>query len=277
MSWESNSYDADLMQQDTDWFGSGADTLYNDSLSAGQSGTLGDWQGWGNSGTGSDLDYNSYMSGLNYSPDPSMNFNMNLNNSAGGGYSMPLGGASNSLTPQMQAAPSTNSWIQQLMQNPDKMMKGLAALYEGNQNKKYGSALNKIAQNPAFDPFGSQRPFYQDQLRSAITNPMQAPIVAQQLKGIQEAQNRKDAAAGRRSNVVGSAPAVMQAQGQVMQNYINSLMQPAGAGMSPNSSALAQLFQNAAKSNTQGYASPAFSAMGQMSQDDLLRALIAKL
>lgn len=236
----------------------------------------GDGFGLNQIGSGSDLDYNSFMSGLNYSPDPSSMLNMNLNNSMGGKYSMPLGNASSGGFEPM-AAPSTNSFIQQMLQNPDKWMKGLGALFEGNQNKKYASRLNQIAQNPAMDPFGSQRGFYQDQLKSAVQNPMAAPIVAAQLKGIQEAQNRKDAAAGRRSNVVGSAPAVMQAQGQVMQNYMNSLMQPAGANIAPNSSALANLMSSAAKANTNGYASPLFSAMGQMNQDDILRALIAKL
>lgn len=144
--------------------------------------------------------------------------------------------------------------------------KGLAALYEGNQNKKQASALKNIASSAALDPFGSQRPFYQDQVKQALTNPTSVPIIKTQMDQIAKAQAIKDAAAGRRSNSATSSPAMLAAQSQIAQNYANSLLGAAGANISPNTGASANALTSAAKYDTNGYISPLLSLLGNMTQ-----------
>jgi hypothetical protein len=174
--------------------------------------------------------------------------------------------------------------IKSLLNNPDKWMGGLSKLFaaseEKDSNKDLAKQLASIAQKPVFDPFGSQRPFYQQQLQQSVTNPYASPMVASQVQGIADAQARKDAAAGRRSNAVGSAPQVLAAQAGVAQNYMNSLMGPAGAGINPAASALAQLYTGSAQAGAQGN-SPYFSALGSITQqnttDRQMQELLAAL
>ena len=145
------------------------------------------------------------------------------------------------------------------------LMTGLGALLEGSQNKKKSAAYAQLAQKmqPAMDPFGSQRGFYQQQLQQAVQDPYSAPIVRDQVTQLQKAQAIKDAAAGRRSNQATSNPALLAAQAQVAQQYMNSLQTPAGAGISPSGlSSLLQTQQQGINSGIQGYASPAMSALG---------------
>ena len=171
----------------------------------------------------------------------------------------------------------TQDFLGKLFSNPQALLKGLAAIFEGSQNKKMSKQLNSLGQNAAFDPFGSQRPHYQGLLKDAVANPFSSPIVAQQVAALQAAQSRKDAAAGRRSNVVGSAPQVMGASAKIAQDYINSLQRPAGAYIDPNSNALATLFQNAAKYGTSGYISPMMSALGSIFQQGGQEDSVAKM
>jgi hypothetical protein len=149
-------------------------------------------------------------------------------------------------------------------------MRGLAALLEGSQNKKKSSQLQQIVNNnrTMIDPFGSQRPFYQQQLQSAVTDPYSAPIVKNQVDQIALAQARKDAAAGRRSNSATSDPAMLAAQAKVAQDYINSLYTPAGAGINPNSSAALSLLEKGTNADVNGYISPLMSALGYGTQQN---------
>jgi len=137
-------------------------------------------------------------------------------------------------------------------------MKGVAALYEGNQNKKKASALGNVAQQiqQVSDPFSSQRPIYQQQLQQTVTNPYSSPMVKAQVDNIARAQAIKDAAAGRRSNSLASAPGVLAAQADIAQKYMNSLGPLAGANMSPNTQAISQLLSQKTGYDTQGYGSP---------------------
>lgn len=152
----------------------------------------------------------------------------------------------------------------------DSGMRGLAALLEGSQNKKKSSQLQQIVNNnrTMIDPFGSQRPFYQQQLQSAVTDPYSAPIVKNQVDQIALAQARKDAAAGRRSNSATSDPAMLAAQAKVAQDYINSLYTPAGAGINPNSSAALSLLEKGTNADVNGYISPLMSALGYGTQQN---------
>jgi len=160
----------------------------------------------------------------------------------------------------------TQNFLSQLFgggQGSKGALTGLGALIEGMQNKKKASSVQNIVnqQQARMDPFGSQRPQYQQELSRTMQDPYSAPIVRNQVQQMQQAQAIKDAAAGRRSNQATSNPALLAAQAQVAQKYMDSLYTPAGANISPNASGLNELMQgNNAAIN--GYASPIMSALG---------------
>lgn len=203
---------------------------------------------------------------------------INDQNVSMGGQSI-FGNSSQGFAPQQQpqVVGGIQDYLGRLFSNPNLMGKGIAALFEGNQNKKMAKNLNSIANRTPFDPFGSQRPFYQQQLQNTVNDPYSQPMVKAQVDNIQRMQAIKDAAAGRRSNSLSSAPGVLAAQGQIAQQYMNSLMQPAGAGINPNGSAIANALMAGSKYDANGYASPLFNALGwgskSTSNDDLLAAL----
>lgn len=169
----------------------------------------------------------------------------------------------------------------------------LGALVEGNQNKKASTQNQRIVQQmrQQSSPFdqastgasqmgaSSMRDAMQQKLASAMQDPYGQPMVKAQVDQIARAQAIKDAAAGRRSNMATSAPAMLAEQAKVAQNYINSLYQPAGAGMSAGMGGLEQLIA-ANNQGINGYASPLMSALGYntggVSQADL-DAIKAKL
>jgi hypothetical protein len=163
--------------------------------------------------------------------------------------------------PQQTQQSGAQDYLARLFSNPSFLTKGIAALFEGNQNKKMGSSMNKIAQNPALDPFGSQRPFYQQELQRAVTNPYDSPIVRAQVDNLQRMQSIKDAAAGRRSNSLSTAPGVLAAQADIAQKYMNSLQTPAGANIAPQGKAIADLLSQGAQYNTNGAISPLIRAI----------------
>ena len=151
----------------------------------------------------------------------------------------------------------------------------VAALMEGRQNKRMASQIPQAvqAQQQRTSPFdvastgatsmgaNSMRDAMQQKLAAAMTDPYGQPIVKSQVDQIARAQAIKDAAAGRRSNSATSSPAMMAEQAKVAQNYINSLQQPAGASINPNSQGLEHIMQ-ALKYDTQGTVSPMMSALG---------------
>lgn len=170
-------------------------------------------------------------------------------------------GAQPNFAPQQTQQSGAQDYLARLFSNPSFLTKGIAALFEGNQNKKMGSSMNKIAQNPALDPFGSQRPFYQQELQRAVTNPYDSPIVRAQVDNLQRMQSIKDAAAGRRSNSLSTAPGVLAAQADIAQKYMNSLQTPAGANIAPQGKAIADLLSQGAQYNTNGAISPLIRAI----------------
>jgi len=144
--------------------------------------------------------------------------------------------------------------------------KGLAAIMEGVQNKKKAAAMQSLASNSALDPWGSQRGFYQQQAQSAVTNPYDSPIVKAQIEQLQNAQNIKDAAAGRRSNSLTSSPAVMAEMAKIAQQYQAQMAQQGGSNMQPNGSAIASALTSGANASTNGYVSPLLSLLGNTQQ-----------
>jgi len=139
----------------------------------------------------------------------------------------------------------------------------LGALAEGRQNKKYVQGVKDIVgQNQqTIDPFGSQRPYYQQQLQQSVANPYSSKIVSDQVAALKSAQDRKNAAAGRRSNSAGTDPELLRAMADIAMKYQQQLYTPAGANINPNMAGLSALL-GANKQNTNGYISPLLSALG---------------
>lgn len=160
--------------------------------------------------------------------------------------------------------------------NNKGLMTGLGAILEGGQNKKYAQQTPRIVQQmrQQASPFdqastgasqmgaSSMRDAMQQQLARTMQDPYGQPIVKAQVDQLARAQAIKDAAAGRRSNTATSAPALIAEQAKIAQNYINSLYNPAGAGMSAGMGGLEQLLA-ASKAGINGYTSPMLSALGK--------------
>ena len=146
----------------------------------------------------------------------------------------------------------------------------LGALAEGRQNKKYVQGVKDIVgQNQqTIDPFGSQRPYYQQQLQQSVANPYSSKIVADQVAALKSAQDRKNAAAGRRSNSAGTDPELLRAMADIAMKYQQSLYSPAGANINPNMAGLSALL-GANKQNVNGYISPLMSALGFNVQNNM--------
>lgn len=233
---------------------------------------------WGDSSQAG-IDYLANQQDWNFGNYQDMNFDYNLSNEPmpnwqqsgtdwgsvdqqlGTNFSNPLLDIQNSL-PTMGGVQNTLSGLF----NNKGFVTGLGALAEGYQNKKKAAALQQMVnQNrQPLDPFGSQRPFYQQQLQQAVQDPYSAPIVSAQVEQLKRAQDIKNAAAGRRSNSATTDPALMAAMAGVAQNYMNSLQTPAGANISPQGlSSLMPAQQQSINNDVNGYLSPALSVMGR--------------
>ena len=239
-------------------------------------GTYGDWS-QGN------YDY-TYGNTSDYGNDYWNNLNNGINYSGSGNF---YGN-----TPQFQA-PINNPMatidtanpfgsipqtLSSIFNNPNAMKlgtMGLSALMEGYQNKKKAAAMKQLAKNPALDPFGSQRQFYQQQAQQAVTNPYDSPIVKAQIEQLQNAQNIKDAAAGRRSNMLTSSPAVMAEMAKIAQNYQQQMAVQGGANIAP-SGGLADILSKSTTYDANGYISPLLTAAGYGVQDNALANLTAE-
>ena len=240
-------------------------------------GTYGNWS-QGN------YDY-TYGNTSDYGNDYYNNINYGANGSGGVDLSNPSYNY-NGNSPQFQAMPidtsnpfgSISQTLAGLFNNPQALGmagKGVAALFEGYQNKKKAEAMQKLAKNPALDPFGSQRQFYQQQAQQAVTNPYDSPIVKAQIEQLQNAQNIKDAAAGRRSNMLTSSPAVMAEMAKIAQNYQQQMAVQGGANIAP-SGGLAEILSKGTTYDTNGYISPLLTAAGYGVQDNALANLTAE-
>lgn len=229
--------------------------------------------GW-NYGPGAAFDTGNIQN-YGFDPNSALNSDNNLFNNAPGDWELqsPI-----QMSPEEMGAagqmPTSTNWnpnsggLQQTLAelfNNKKAITGIGALFEGFQNLQKANAMQGLASKMqgAMDPFGKQRAGYQTQLNQAIQNPYSSPIVRAQVEQLQRAQAAKDAAAGRRSNSATSSPAMLAAQAQIAQNYINSLMTPAGANINPSGlSSLLQTQQQGINSGINGFVSPLLSAAG---------------
>jgi hypothetical protein len=148
-------------------------------------------------------------------------------------------------------------------QNQKKTSSVLGALLEGYQNKQNANLNRNTIQQvqQQTDPFSSQRPYYQQQLQSAVSNPYQQPIVQDQINALKHAQDIKNAAAGRRSNSATTDPELLKAMADIAMRYQQSLHNPAGVNIAPNTAGLSGLL-DANKYDTRGFVSPLMSALG---------------
>ena len=254
MGWESNDFDwMDDSGYSSDGgidFGDTSD--YTNNLDVTTDDWSGAWSGYGN---------NDYSSG-----DWDYGYTPNYNQGSGGNIDYSGSGNFYGTSPQFQAIDTANPFgsisttLANIFNNPNAMKMGaagLSALLEGYQNKKKAAAMQQSVQQ--IDPWASQRPFYQQQAQAAVTNPYDSPIVKAQIEQLQNAQNIKDAQAGRRSNSLTSSPAVMAEMAKIAQAYQAQMANQGGATIQP--SGLAQTLDRASSYDTQGYLSPLSSIL----------------
>ena len=278
MGWEDNDFDwMDDSGYSSDGgmdFGDTSD--YTNNLDV----TTDDWSGaW----TGYDNNDYSGSSDWDFDYNSGSVLDNSMNTSWGGGFDTGVGSGFN--TANWGAAPQTsNPWgsisqtLSGLFNNPNALGmagKGVAALFEGYQNKKKAEAMQQLAKNPALDPFGSQRQFYQQQAQQAVTNPYDSPIVKAQIEQLQNAQNIKDAQAGRRSNMLTSSPAVMAEMAKIAQNYQQQMAVQGGANIAP-SGGLADILSKSTTYDANGYISPLLTAAGYGTKANALDNLTAE-
>ena len=180
----------------------------------------------------------------------------NLNTGVGSGFNSGNWGTIDTANP----FGSISTTLSSIFNNPNAMKlgtMGVSALLEGYQNKKKAAAMKQAAKQ--IDPWASQRPFYQQQAQAAVTNPYDSPIVKAQIEQLQNAQNIKDAAAGRRSNSLTSSPAVMAEMARIAQAYQAQMANQGGATIQP--SGLAQTLDRASSYDANGYLAPLSSIL----------------
>ena len=265
----------------SDWFSDdyGSDYIPMEGNTTPDSGDYFDNAG-GTCGEWSDGNYDyTYGNTSDYGNDYYNNINYGANGSGWVDLSNPsynYNGAG--LTQTSNPFGSISQTLAGLFNNPQALGmagKGVAALFEGYQNKKKAAAMQQLAKNPALDPFGSQRQFYQQQAQQAVTNPYDSPIVKAQIAQLQNAQNIKDAATGRRSNMLTSSPAVMAEMAKIAQNYQQQMAVQGGANIAP-SGGLAEILSKGTTYDTNGYISPLLTAAGYGVQDNALANLTAE-
>jgi len=235
------------------------DYLYN---TGGDDSGYEDQTSWNNDGDWSvGNDYDGYDPGMDdYSNlDTDYYDQGNLNDFWDTGDALQTGTGASWNAPNAGGIQNTLSSLFQGGLNNPLIGKGLSALMEGYQNKQKQAAMNKIAAGS--DPWGSQRPFYQQQAKQAVTDPYSSPIVKAQVEQLQRAQSIKDAAAGRRSNMLTSSPAVMAQMAQIAQHYQNQMAQQGGAGIAPSAAGISAA-TSGADAGINGYISPLLSLLG---------------
>lgn len=267
MGWESNDFDwlTDKGYTSEGGLDFGDTSDYSNNLDVTNNDYSGAWTGYG--------DTNQYTNWENQTPswtDNTNTYNPYTNQTDG----VQLKNPSYNYTPSTNlssnwggAGESVQGFLKDLFEKgstTNTMGQLAAALASGYQNKKLAGNMQQAAQQT--DPWASQRPFYQQQAQQAVTDPYASPIVKAQIAHLQNAQNIKDAAAGRRSNQLTSSPALMAAMAQVAQNYQKQMADQGGASINPSASA--QLLSNAANAQSAGYLSPIAQLFGYQTGDN---------
>ena len=192
-------------------------------------------------------------------------------------YQNLLSGQGQQALPQIAPPAQSNGISSLLSQLFGAGGKFLAAGVEGAQNKKKQQAYNNIANDSRLDPFGSERPFYQQQARQAVTDPYASPIVRMQTDELLRQANIGGAAHGR-TRIQNLSPALLAEQAKVAQSYQEQMARQGGYQHGPNGGAISAALMGGANAGINGYASPLASALGYTSQssnnnDQLVSAL----
>lgn len=144
------------------------------------------------------------------------------------------------------------------------LFKGLASLYSAYQGNKQAGQLRQAAQMQ--DPFGSQRPQYQQLLSQSYSNPnayMNTPEARLQQQALKQQLERADAKAGRRSQYGARAVDLQMAQAKQLADYRAGLQQAAGSQIQPGNSGA--LLQSASQAQVDANAAP-FQALSSIFQ-----------
>lgn len=146
------------------------------------------------------------------------------------------------------------------------MFKLGAGILEFLQKRQQAKALNQAAAR--MDPFGSQRPFYQEQLQQTYTDPnayMNRPEARLQLQALEKALARRDAKSGRRSQYGSRALELAQAQAKLLSDYRSPLAAAAGVNIAPGG---AQLLSDAARTKQEAVGAPIQSVLSAITGQD---------
>lgn len=170
------------------------------------------------------------------------------------------------------------------------IMSLLAAREEKKRSANVAGDYAKMAKDPRLDPFGSQREIYQKQLEDTTTNPTDSAYGKALFDKMQQAQLRKDAAAGRRSNTAFGASIMTPEYMKAMTEHDRMLGTLAGANINPAQSQISDFLKAQSAAANTGNA-PYYSAGGKMlsnyqgqqdklaadaRQQELLKALLAR-
>lgn len=157
------------------------------------------------------------------------------------------------------------------------LLGAFSQMQQNSQNRQLGQQMLT-----RMDPFGSQRPQYQQLLSDSYTNPngvLATPEIAGQLAQMRKAIEAKDAAGGRRSQYGEREVQLAQQAAKLMQGYRSQLLGSSGANISPNAQLGAGLISGANSSNSSAM-NPLMSAAGNIingdSIDSLLNQLVSK-
>ena len=123
----------------------------------------------------------------------------------------------------------------------------ISGLYDIYNNNRISDKLTNTAENlqQAADPFGGQRSYYQGLLKDSYANPTgvyNSPEYQSLDKIFSGNIERKDAAAGRRSQYASREDLRQNNFFNYLNNYRSGLLSPSGANIAPNTSSAADLY-----------------------------------
>jgi hypothetical protein len=164
--------------------------------------------------------------------------------------------------PMSQKAAEKGWTLPAVSQGQADLFKGLASLYTMQQGNQKAEQLREAAKQQ--DPFGAQRPFYQQQLQSTYSNPrafMETPESRLQMDSMRKQLERMDAKAGRRSQYGARAVQLATEQAKQLANYRSGLQAAAGTGITGQGAG--QLYSSAADAQMNANSAP-FQALSDI-------------
>jgi len=168
------------------------------------------------------------------------------------------------------AAAVNRQILPQVSREQAEVFKALSGLFAARQGRSAARDMQAAARTA--NPFGDQRPAYQQLLSQSYTNPrafLQTPENQLQMKALEEQLERSDAKAGRRSQYGSRAVQLATEQAKLLDRYRQGLMTPSGAGIAPGGT---QASLDAARMNLAASAQP-FIGLGEIFRNQELERL----